>query len=149
MANTGSNTVSVIDTTTNKRIDANPSIFSMDIGVGSSPSALAISGTRLYVANRGSNTVSVIDTATNKVIDANPSIFSMNIGVGSSPSALAISGTRLYVANRGSNTVSVINTATNSVSQHHHRQKASPPAWRSAPTAPGCMWPIPAVAPCR
>ena len=72
----------------------------MDIGVGSSPSALAISGTRLYVANRGSGTVSVIDTATNKRIDANPSnIFSMDIGVGSSPSALAISGTRLYVAN--------------------------------------------------
>ena len=119
VANTGNRTVSVIniDTATNtyQRIDANPSIFSMDIRVGSSPSALALSGTRLYVANRGSNTVSVIDTATNKVIDANPSIFSTGIKVGSSPSALALSGTRLYVANRGSGTVSVINTATNSV----------------------------------
>ena len=70
VANTGSNTVSVINintaTNTYQRIDANPSSSSMDIGVGSSPSALAISGTRLYVANRGGNTVSVIDTATNK-----------------------------------------------------------------------------------
>ena len=120
VANTGSNTVSVINintaTNTYQRIDANPSSSSMDIGVGSAPSALAISGTRLYVANRGSNTVSVIDTTTNKVIDANLSnIFSTNIGVGSAPSALAISGTRLYVANRGSNTVSVIDTTTNKV----------------------------------
>ena len=115
VANRGSNTVSVIDTATNKLIDANPSIFSRNIGVGSSPSALAVSDTRLYVANRGSNTVSVIDTATNKVIDANPSIYSRNIGVGSSPSALALSGTRVYVANTGSGTVSVIdiNAATN------------------------------------
>ena len=114
VANTGSNSVSVIDTTTNQRIDASPdNIFSMDIGAGWSPSALAISGTRLYVANRGSNTVSVIDTTTNQRIDANPgNIFSLEIGVGSSPSALAISGIRLYVANRGSNTVSVIDTTT-------------------------------------
>ena len=142
VANRGSNTVSVIDTATNKVIDANPNIFSMNIGVGSSPSALAISGTRLYVANSGSNTVSVIDTTTNKVIDANPSIFSMNIGVGSSPSALAISGTRLYVANGGSNTVSVINTATNSCRTNTITVGSQEPSrWRSAPTAPGCMWP--------
>ena len=115
VANTGSNSVSVIDTITNKRIDANPSIFAVDIAVGSLPSALAISadGKRLYVANTGSNSVSVIDTITNKRIDANPSIFAVDIAVGSSPSALAISGNRLYVANTGSNSVSVIDTTTN------------------------------------
>ena len=116
VANTGSGTVSVINTATGQRIDANPSITSMDIAVGSSPSVLAVSadGKRLYVANTGSGTVSVINTDTYKRIDANPSIASMDIAVGSSPSALAVSadGKRLYVANRGSNTVSVIDTAT-------------------------------------
>ena len=116
VANTGSNTVSVFNTATGQPIDTNPNVAgTQSISVGSSPSALAISGTRLYVANTGSNTVSVIDTTTYNRIDANPSIFSMDIAVGSSPSALAISGTRLYVANRGGNTVSVIDTATNKV----------------------------------
>ncbi len=118
VANTGSGTVSVINTATGQRIDANSSSSSMDIAVGSSPSALAVSadGTRLYVANTGSGTVSVIDTTTTAYtrIDANSSIFSTDISVGSSPSALAVSadGKRLYVANRGSNTVSVVDTST-------------------------------------
>ncbi|MEZ0342617.1 YncE family protein, partial [Mycobacterium sp. pV006] len=78
VANRGSRSISVIDTTTNQQIDANPSIFSKTIRVGSSPSAMALSpdGTRLYVANRGSRSISVIDTTTNQQIDANPSIFS-------------------------------------------------------------------------
>ena len=120
VANTDSNTVSVINTATGQRIDANPSnIFSTDISVGSSPSALAVSadGKRLYVANTGSGTVSVINTTNFQRIDANPSnIFSTDISVGSSPSALAL-GTdgRVYVANRGSNTVSVIDTVTNTL----------------------------------
>ena len=65
VANTGSNTVSVINTATGQKIDASPSnIFSTDISVGSSPGALALSpdGKRLYVANTGSGTVSVINT---------------------------------------------------------------------------------------
>jgi YVTN family beta-propeller protein len=116
VANTGSKTVSVINTVTGQRIDANSSSFSKDISVGSSPSALALSadGKRLYVANTGSGTVSVIDTATYKRIDTNPSAWgTQSISVGSSPNALAIGDDgRLYVANRGSNTVSVINTTT-------------------------------------
>lgn len=116
VTNTGSNTVSVINTVTGQRIDANSSSYSKDISVGSSPSALALSadGKRLYVANTGSGTVSVIDTATYKRIDVNPSWFSKDIKVGSAPDALAFGADgRLYVANRNSNTVSVINTATN------------------------------------
>ena len=109
VANTGSGTVSVINTDTYKLIDANTSIWSTNISVGSSPSALALSGTQLYVANRGGNTVSVINTSTNSV-DTTP------ITVGSQLLAsLTLSGTQLYVANRGGNTVSVINTSTNSV----------------------------------
>jgi YVTN family beta-propeller protein/VCBS repeat-containing protein len=118
VANTGSNTVSVINTSTGQRIDANSSSSSMDISVSASPSALALSadGKRLYVANTGSGTVSVINTDTYKVIDTNTRSFgTQSISVGSSPSALLLNGTRLYVANRGSNTVSVIDTTTNAV----------------------------------
>ncbi|WP_163720263.1 YncE family protein [Mycolicibacterium psychrotolerans] len=115
VANTGSNTVSVINTVTGQRIDANTSVFSRDISVGSAPSALGLStdGKRMYVANTRSGSVTVIDTATYKRVDANTSIFSTSIAVGSSPAAMALSGTRLYVANRGSNTVSVIDTTIN------------------------------------
>ena len=115
VANTGWMSVSVIDTTTYKVIDADPgNIFTNEIGVGSNPSALAFAaGGRLYVANRGSASVSVIDTTTNKRIDANPANpSSSDIAVGSSPNALVLQGTQLYVANRGSNTVSVIDTTT-------------------------------------
>ncbi|MCV7368359.1 hypothetical protein CRI77_09415 [Mycolicibacterium duvalii] len=120
VANAGSRTVSVINTSTGRKIDANPrNIFSTSISVGSSPGALALSsdGKRLYVANTGSGTVSVINTDTYARIDANPrNIFSTTITVGSSPSALAYGPDgRLYVANRGSKTVSVIDTATNTV----------------------------------
>jgi YVTN family beta-propeller protein/VCBS repeat-containing protein len=118
VANTGSASISVINTATGQRIDANPSASSMDISVGSSPNALALSadGKRLYVANTVSGTISVIDTTTYARIDANPSAWSMDIKVGASPSALAFGADgRLYVANRGSNTVSVINTATNTL----------------------------------
>ncbi|WP_165604979.1 beta-propeller fold lactonase family protein [Mycolicibacterium elephantis] len=118
VANTGSGTVSVIDTTTGQRIDASPTSSSTDIRVGALPSALALShdGKRLYVANGGSATVSVVDTATYARIDANPSPLSMDIRVGIAPSALTFgSDGRLYVANRGSNSVSVIDTTTNTV----------------------------------
>ena len=114
VANTGWNTVSVFDTTTYKQLDADPNnIFSNDIAVGSSPSAMTIgSDGRLYVANRGSGSISVVDSTTYKRIDANPSNwFSNDITVGSAPSALVLNGTQLYVANRDSNTVSVIDTA--------------------------------------
>ena len=115
IANTGWLTVSVIDTTTYKAIDADPgNWFSNDITVGSNPSAMTLGADgRLYVANRGGASVSVIDTNTFKRIDTDPANwFSNDIAVGYSPSALALSGSQLYVANRDSNTVSVIDTAT-------------------------------------
>lgn len=118
VANTGSNTVSVINTTTGKRIDANPSWFSQDISVGTAPSALALSpdGTRLYVANSGSGTVSVINTVGYKRIDANPSTSSKDITVGTTPSALTVGADgRIYVANKGSGTVSVVDPTTYTV----------------------------------
>ena len=115
IANTGWLTVSVIDTTTYKAIDADPANwFSNDISVGSNPSAMTLGADgRLYVANRGGASVSVIDTNTFKRIDTDPNNwFNNDISVGNSPSALTLGGTALYVANRDSNTVSVIDTST-------------------------------------
>ena len=120
VANTGWMTVSVIDTTTYKAIDADPgNWFSNDIGVGFNPSAMTLgSDGRLYVANRGGGSVSVIDTNTFKRIDTDPNNwFNNDIAVGSSPSALALSGTQLYVANGASNTVSVVDTTTYKVTK--------------------------------
>lgn len=115
VANTGWMTVSVIDTTTYKSIDADPgNWFSNDFLVGFNPSAMVIGDDgRLYVANRGSASVAVIDTTTYKRIDTDPiAWFPNDIAVGAAPSALALRGNLLYVANRDSNTVSVIDTTT-------------------------------------
>jgi len=62
VANSGTNTVSVINTSDNTVIKT--------ITVGSNPKGVAITpdGARGYVTNFGSNTVSVIDTATNAVV---------------------------------------------------------------------------------
>ncbi|WP_197040267.1 YncE family protein [Mycobacterium sp. URHB0044] len=110
VANSGSGTVSVISTSTNK--------VTKTIQVGSSPQGLAVSpdGSKVYVANSGSGTVSVISTSSDALVDVNPVTWWAvdSIAVGSSPTGLAVSpdGSRLYVANKGSGTVSVINTAS-------------------------------------
>lgn len=86
--------VSVIDTSTDSLQKA--------IAVGKGPRAVAIAGSRAYVANFLSQSVSVIDTSTNS--------FVWTIEVQSGPRCIAFSGSRAYVANYGSNSVSVINT---------------------------------------
>jgi YVTN family beta-propeller protein len=103
VTNSGSNTVSVIDTATNTVGPA--------IAVASGPDGVAITpdGARAYVVSTGPRTVSVIDTTTSTVI--------ATVIVGSSPIGVAITpdGAFAYVTNQGSNTVSVIATATNTV----------------------------------
>nr|WP_225951317.1 Ig-like domain-containing protein [Mycobacterium sp. OAS707] len=104
--------VAVIDTSTNKLVDAKPSTSAVDsIAVGASPSALAINstGTRLYVSNGGSSTVSVVNTATNTEIT--------RVTVGSQPSGLAVSpdDSRVYALSRYSDSVTVISTVDNKV----------------------------------
>ena len=76
VANSDSNTVSVIDTATNKVVAT--------VGVGVNPSGVAVTpdGTHAYVANNGSNNVSVIDTASNTVVATVP------VGVG--PDGVAV-----------------------------------------------------------
>ena len=78
VANTGSNTVSVIDTTKNYQVVGT-------VAVGSAPTAVAVSptGAQVYVANRTSNTISVIDTRRNTL--------ATSITVGSQPSSVAVS----------------------------------------------------------
>jgi YVTN family beta-propeller protein len=145
VANSASNTVSVIDRTSGAVTTIN---------VVSTPTAIALSsdGSRAYVAGNGA--VSVINTTSNAVVSqvatqggqsfglavspngqrvyvtntwnntvsvidtskATPALVA-TVQVGSTPGGITVSpdGTKVYVANFGANTVSVINTATNSV----------------------------------
>jgi YVTN family beta-propeller protein len=66
VANTFSNTVSVIDTTTNTVIATIP------VGLGPFDIAATPDGNRVYVTNQSSSTVSVIDAVTNTVVDTIP-----------------------------------------------------------------------------
>ena len=105
ITNSGSNTVSVIDTATNTVVAT--------VAVGSQPLGVAVTpnGAHVYVTNHSSSTVSVIDTATNTVVATVP--------VGSFPRGVAVTpdGKHVYVANPdyGYGTLSVIDTATNTV----------------------------------
>lgn len=103
VANAGSSSVSVIDTSTNAVIDT--------IGVEARPVGVAFTptGSRAYVTNSASDSVSVIDTGTNSV--------TATIHVAGFPQGIAITpdGTRAYVANTSANNVAVIDLATNTV----------------------------------
>jgi YVTN family beta-propeller protein len=108
ITNSGDNTVSVIDTTTDT--------VTATIPVGNSPYGVAVTpdGNRVYITNEGDNTVSVIDTTTNTV--------TATIPVGGLPEGVAVSpdGSRVYTSGGVISTlreysVSVINTATNTV----------------------------------
>ena len=103
VTNQGSNSVSVINGTTNSVIKT--------VSVGSGPQGVAYdpSNGYVYVTNLGSNSVSVINGANNSVIKT--------VSVGSYPAGVAFDSSNgyVYVAICGSNSVSVINGTTNSV----------------------------------
>jgi uncharacterized repeat protein (TIGR01451 family) len=103
--NTGSSTVSVIDT-----LYAKNTIVAT-VPVGSFPVAAAVTanGAQAYIVNAGSKSVSIINAGDNSV--------AKTLAVGQNPVAVAItpSGTSAYVANAESNSVSVIDTASQSV----------------------------------
>jgi YVTN family beta-propeller protein len=86
VANIDSNTVSVIDTATNKVVG--PPI---ELGIGTGPVAVAVTpdGTHAYVANSGTGTVSVIDTATDTVLTGP----GFPIPVGTGPDGVAVTRT--------------------------------------------------------
>jgi gliding motility-associated-like protein len=104
VANVGDNTVSVINTATQK--------VTATIQVGNSPIGVSVSpdGSRVYVAVVGATAggVAVINTATNTVITTVPITYYPN-NVLVSPD-----GTKVYVTN-GHNLLNVISTATNTI----------------------------------
>jgi YVTN family beta-propeller protein len=101
VANSGSDTISVIDSTTNMH----------NITVAKRPIYISSGGNAgyVYVANSGSNTVSVINSTTNTV--------KTNIQVGKNPNYIFDNDELnvIYVVNQDSDTVSVINRETNKV----------------------------------
>ena len=83
------------------------------IEVGRHPSALAINGSRLYVALAGSDRVAIVDTHSHKLID---SLLDPSPGApteGSTPNALAISTDRkrLFIAEADNNAVATFDLA--------------------------------------
>lgn len=98
-----SNSVSVVDTTTNT--------VAKTIPVGRSPRAIAISpdGTTAYVTNTGDDTMSIINTADKAV--------NMTIPVGKGPQSVAVTpdGTKVYIVSGKDNTVVVLDAATKQV----------------------------------
>ena len=98
VANSGDDTVSVIDPTDN-------SVES--IAVGTSPSGVAFDGSNIYVVNFNDRTLSVIDPATGTVVDE-------VTGLASGAKHIAYDGTYLYVSNRNGGSVTVIDPTDNS-----------------------------------
>jgi YVTN family beta-propeller protein len=103
VANRGSDTVSVIDGSTNTKLH-NITVQNSPVGIAVNPSANWI-----YVTNINSNTVSVIDGITNKV--------TTNIAVGRIPYGIAVNpiNNKVYVTNIGSDSISVIDALKNKV----------------------------------
>ena len=103
IANTGSNTVSVLNTNNNTvaKTIALPRA-SRPIGVALSPS-----GRYLYAADGGTDRISVIDTGSGRVV--------RSVLVGTQPLGVAVApdGKTVYSANSGSGDVSVVDTRTN------------------------------------
>ena len=105
IANTGSNTVSVLNT------DNDTIARTIALPPGSKPIDVAANpnGRYLYTADGGSNRVSVIDTRANRVV--------ASVRVGTQPLSVAAApdGKTVDAANSGSGDVSVIDARTNSV----------------------------------
>jgi YVTN family beta-propeller protein len=117
VANSGGNTISVIDVHTQKLVRS--------VGVGPGPQKVAIDpdGRHAYVTNFGDNTLSVIDLPTQfggvDLYSAVLPALKVNkvIPVGMNPRGLAVSrdSHHAFVVNTGQDTMSVIDTATGTV----------------------------------
>lgn len=105
MSNANSNTVSVIDTTTNAVTNT------IAVGIGNGPDGITLSPDRskVFVNNAASQTVSIINTATNLVTAT------VSVGGGGGGITFNSDGSKAYVVNWGSDTVSVIDTTSNTV----------------------------------
>lgn len=103
VANSGDNTVSVLETTDYLNYN-----LTHTVAVGLEPYAIAVTpdGNQVYVTNRGENTVAVFDTV---------DYVASGIIVGNNPWGIAISpdGSKAYVTNETDNSVTVIYTGFN------------------------------------
>src|SRR5439155_797383 len=102
IANSGDNSVSVIDTASHP-----PAVVTVS-GVGASPNGVAVSadGTKVYVAS-GGGTVSVIDAVSNSVC----TVCTVSTGGALGGIAVNAAGTLLYVTDFGNNRVIVISAS--------------------------------------
>ena len=105
-ANSGSNTVSVLELSTLKIVRT--------LSTGNNPSGVTASPTKdeVYVVNTDSGTVSVIDAAANQIAG--------NMNVGKTPYTISVTadGKTGWVANAGSNTVTALDLDAHSVIGH-------------------------------
>jgi len=109
VCNSGTNSVLVIDTSTNTLVAA-PGL----IGTFNQPGSIAITpnGLYAYVINVGNNDVNVIDLSNNTIL-ATPNL----VGVLNNPFDIAITpdGSYAYVSNLNNTSVTVIDISTNTV----------------------------------
>ena len=121
VTNTGSNTVSVIDVLSLRKVK--------DINVGGEPTGVAANPSRneVYAVNAATATVSVIDTRRNEVVET--------IAVGKRPYFIDVSSsaTLAAVANSGDDSVSIIDLEHRKVTSTVHVGKA-PGVVRFAPS---------------
>ncbi|MFE6946590.1 beta-propeller fold lactonase family protein [Streptomyces chartreusis] len=98
-----SNTVDIIDTTTNKVVSTT------DVGRASHEGSFTSDGKQFWVANRGRNTVTVVDAVRGGVV--------ANLPVGQGPSKVVMSpdGKRAYVNHISMPEITVINVASRKV----------------------------------
>jgi YVTN family beta-propeller protein len=111
VANTGDNSVTVLDATS-VTLGLNPPIKILaTTPVGSAPVSVAAlpDGSLFYVANSGSNNVSVVSSSSFGVVGTVP-VGQNPLWVASEPTS-----TKIYTANAGSGTISIIQTSNNTV----------------------------------
>jgi DNA-binding beta-propeller fold protein YncE len=84
------------------------------IAAGRHPSAMALRGTRLYVASASTDSISVIDTVKSKMVKTLADAPPAGPHEGSTPNALALShdGSRLFVAEADNNAVAEFDVAS-------------------------------------
>ena len=105
VANSNDDSVSVIDTTTDKEIERISVRLSEDVPPGNSPEGLALSGDDLYVANSHSNSVAVVELSPKargeKSDDAHAERSTVRgfIPTGQYPSAVAVVGQTIFIGN--------------------------------------------------
>lgn len=104
VANSNDDSVSVIDTRTDKEIERISVRLSEGVPPGNSPEGLALRGDDLYVANAHSNSVAVVELSRKARGEASSeqedrSIVRGFIPTGQYPSAIAVAGQTLFIGN--------------------------------------------------